>query len=259
MTKTKIKPPTASELRELFIQRALKYEGYLTIKGLDNAFGQRLGLNGKPWNGLFIDAIARETGVRLPVSHTVSTVALAYYLGHGFFHVRPRRGDIVFLQTSTASEFGSPHIGIVLDTSRHAKDGTIQTLEAMTASGLPKQIQTPNGVYVRTRHSTEVIGYGRPKYKTASPLSPNKNAPEIVVAQVRVGIKHKSVALVQMALAKETGITGLPRGFFDTKTKLAYAKFQRDIGYVGELASGEPDYNSLRLLGELTGFFRAKP
>lgn len=259
MTAPKPKPPTASELRERFIERALKYTGYLTIKGLDNTFGQRFGLNDKPWNGLFIDVVASEAGVRLPVAHTVSTVALAYYLGHGFFHVRPRRGDIVFLQTSTASEFGSPHIGIVLDTKRHAIDGIIQTVEGMTASGLPKQIQTPNGVYVRTRHQTEVIGYARPKYKTASPLTPNENAPEIVVAQVRAGIKHNSVALVQLALSKVTGIKGLPRGHFDTKTKLAYAKFQRDIGYVGERASGNADYDSLRLLGELTGFFRAKP
>jgi len=259
MTKTKIKSPTASELRERFINKALDYTGYQTTNGMENTFGQRLGLNGKPWNGLFIDVVASEAGVRLPVAHTVSTVALAYYLGHGFFHVRPRRGDIVFLQTSTASEFGSPHIGIVLDTKRHAKDGTIQTLEAMTASGLPRQAQTPNGVYIRTRHQTEVLGYARPKYKTASQLFPNENAPEITPAQVRAGIKHKSVVLVQMALAKETGITGLPKGHFDTRTKLAYAKFQRDIGYVGISASGDADYNSLKLLGELTGFFRAKP
>ena len=256
---TKPKPPTASELRARFIDKALEYVGYEASYGMENTFGQRAGLNGKPWNGLFIDVVASEAGVRLPVAHTVSTVALAYYLGHGFFHVRPRRGDIVFLQTSTASEFGSPHIGIVLDTKRHAKDGIIQTLEAMTASGLPKQVQTPNGVYVRNRHQTEVIGYARPKYKTASPLTPNENAPVVTPAQVRSGIKHKSVVLVQMALAEITKIKGLPKGHFDAKTKLAYAKFQRDIGYVGASASGDADYNSLKLLGELTGFFNAKP
>lgn len=256
---TKPKPPTASELRERFINKALEYVGYEASYGLENTFGQRAGLNGKPWNGLFIDVVASEAGVRLPVAHTVSTVALAYYLGHGFFHVRPRRGDIVFLQTSTASEFGSPHIGVVLDTQRHAIDGIIQTVEAMTASGLPKQVQTPNGVYVRNRHQTEVIGYARPRYKTASPLTPNENAPEVTPAQARPGIKHKSVVLIQLALAKITGISGLPKGHFDAKTKLAYAKFQRDIGYVGDSASGVVDYNSLKLLGDLTGLFQAKP
>lgn len=255
----KQKPPTASEIRERFISKALEYVGYEAPLGMENAFGQRAGLNGKPWNGLFIDVVAAEAGVRLPVAHTVSTVALAHYLGRGFFHVRPRRGDIVFLQTSTASEFGTPHIGIVLDTKRHAIDGIIQTVEAMTASGLPKQVQVPNGVYVRSRHQTEVIGYARPKYKTASQLTPNENAPEVTPAQVRAGIKHKSVVLVQMALSKVTGITGLPKGHFETKTKLAYAKFQRDIGYVGISASGNADYNSLKLLGELTGLFNAKP
>ena len=259
MRKAKMPAPTASELRERFISKALDYVGYEAPNGLENKFGQRAGLNGKPWNGLFIDVVAGEAGVRLPVAHTVSTVALAYYLGHGFFHVRPRRGDIVFLQTSTASEFGTPHIGVVLDTKRHATDGIIQTVEGMTASGLPKQVQIPNGVYIRTRHQTEVIGYARPRYKTASPLTPNENAPEVTPAQVRSGIKHKSVVHVQLALSKVTGITGLPRGHFDSKTKLAYAKFQRDIGYVGISASGDADYNSLKLLGELTGFFNAKP
>jgi hypothetical protein len=90
-------------------------------------------------------------------------------------------------------------------------------------------------------------------------LTPNENAPEVTPAQVRSGIKHKSVVHVQMALSKVTGITGLPRGHFETKTKLAYAKFQRDIGYVGKSASGDADYNSLKLLGELTGFFNAIP
>ncbi len=255
----KPKQPTASELRERFISKALEYVGYETTNGMENVFGQRTGLNGKPWNGLFIDVVAVEAGVRLPVAHTVSTVALAHYLGHGFFHARPRRGDIVFLQMSTASEFGSPHIGIVTDTSRYAVDGIIQTVEAMTASGLPRQAQVPNGVYVRTRHQTEVIGYARPKYKTASQLTPNENAPTVTPAQVRKGMRHKSVELVQLALTKVTGVKGFPRGHFDTKTKLAYAKFQRDIGYVGISASGDADLNSLKVLGELTGFFNAKP
>ena len=78
-------------------------------------------------------------------------------------------------------------------------------------------------------------------------------------AQVRKGMKHKSVELVQLALSQITGVRGLPRGHFETKTKLAYAKFQRDIGYVGISASGDADFNSLKLLGELTGFFNAVP
>ena len=250
--------PTASELRERFINKALEYTGYEATNGMENIFGQRRGLDGKPWNGIFIDVVAGEAGVRLPVAHTVSTVALGFYLGRGFFHVRPRRGDIVFLQMSTASEFGSPHIGIVLDTSRHATDGIIQTVEGMTASGNRRQANTPNGVYTRTRHQTEVIGYGRPKYITASPLVANPEAPTVSPAQVRKGMKHKSVELVQLALSAVTGVKGLPRGHFETKTILAYSKFQRDIGYVGISASGDVDFNSLKLLGELTGFFNAK-
>jgi hypothetical protein len=250
--------PTASELRERFINKALEYVGYEAPTGMENVFGQRRGLNGKPWNGIFIDVVASEAGVRLPVAHTVSTVALADYLGRGFFHVRPKRGDIVFLQMSTASEFGSPHIGIVTDTSRHATDGIIQTVEGMTASGNQRQANTPTGVYVRTRNQLEVIGYGRPRYITASQLVGNLEAPTVTPAQVRKGMKHKSVALVQLALSQITGVKRLPRGHFDSRTAIAYAKFQRDIGYVGISASGDVDYNSLKLLGELTGFFNAQ-
>lgn len=255
------KPPTASELRERFIEQALSYNGYVSKPGRDNIFGERVNLNGQPWDGIFVDVVAREVGLRLP-SHTYAPVALGEYLGSGFFHVRPKRGDIVFFVMSTVSDFGVPHIGIVTDVSRWQADGIIETVEGMTASPLKRQANANDGVYVRTRHKFEVLGFGRPKFKTASVVTNNvdgERLPVVVLAQVRNGIKHRSVEYVQLALGLVTGVKGLPRGHFDSRTKNAYAKFQRDIGFLNSQATGEPDFGSLKILADISGYFIAKP
>lgn len=251
------KPPTKREIVERFITQALSYNGYTAKPNRDNIFGERLNLNGQPWDGIFIDSVAREVGLALP-SHAYPPVALADYLGRSFFHARPRRGDIVFFQMSTVSDFGSPHIGIVTDASRWDTDGVIETVEGMTASGLKRQAQIPDGVYVRTRHRLDIIGFGRPRWETASVKTASVNAPTVSPAQVRIGLRHTSVTVVQLALATVTGIRGLPRGHFDERTRIAYAKFQRSIGYPASMATGEPDYPTLKRLSDVTGFFHAK-
>jgi hypothetical protein len=250
---------TKKELLERFVSTAESYVGYTASADRINIFGERLGNNGTPWDGAFIDVVARETGLPLP-AHTYSTVALAEYIGSGFFHVRPRRGDIVFLITSNVMDFGTPHVGIVTDTSRHAIDGTFETVEGMTNSGLPRGIQNPNGVYKRVRHQSEVIGYGRPRFVTVplKEIAQNATVPEVVPAQVKPGIKHKNVEVVQLALNVTTGVRGLPRGHFDKRTQLAFAKFQRLIGYAPSFATGIPDFKSLNALAEKTGLFRAR-
>jgi hypothetical protein len=246
-----------TELRERFISKAESYVGYSASADRFNIFGERVGINGQPWDGMFIDVVARETGLPLP-AHTFPTVALADYIGSGFFHVRPRRGDIVFLITSNVMDFGSPHVGIVTDTSRHAIDGTFETVEGMTSSGLPRGIQNADGVYKRVRHQSEVIGYGRPRFVTVPPKEIPATVPEVVSAQVKPGIKHKNVEVVQLALSAVTGVRGLPRGHFDKRTQLAFAQFQRLIGFPPSLATGAPDFKSLSALAEKTGFFKAR-
>jgi hypothetical protein len=248
---------TPKELRELFISTAESYVGYTASADRLNIFGERLGSDGQPWDGAFIDVIARETGLSLP-SHTYVTVALAEYIGSGIFHVRPRRGDIVFFVTSTVMDFGSPHIGIVTDASRHAIDGTFETVEGMTSSGQPRGTNNTNGVYKRIRHQSEVIGYARPRFITVAPKEIPSTVPYVVTAQVKPGIRHKNVEVVQLALAVVTGVRGLPRGHFDKRTQLAFAKFQRMIGVAPSLATGAPDLKSLDALAEKTGLFKTR-
>lgn len=247
-------------LTELFLNVALGEAGYTARPNRDNVYGERFGLNGQPWDGIFIDWVAREVGLPL-VPHMHPTVALADYIANGRLYNKPQRGDIVFFQTSTVSDFGSPHVGIVTGTSRYATDGLFETVEAMTESGQPKGGIDVNGVFQRTRHKLDVIGFGRPDF--ANPVARLRDVPDnatdslprISLAHVKPGSKHKHIATLQIALSQVTGVSGLPRAHFDFKTRSAYASFQRKLGYSFSRATGYPDPRSMRALAEKTKLF----
>lgn len=250
---------TASDsLLEQFITQAQSYNGYVARDGRDNIFGERLGTNGLPWDGMFIDVVAREVGLPLPVM-SQTPVALSSFLSAGKFYLTPRRGDIVFFETSTVSDYGVPHVGIVIDGKRWKSDGLLTTVEGMTASPIQRQANGNNGVYERVRFRYEVLGFGRPFNPTGRfSRSTDSTVPEVATAQLRFGSKHKNVALVQLALNVVVGATQLERGIFDAKTRYAYAKFQRTLGYPQSLATGDVDFKSLEILGKMTNLFSAK-
>ena len=249
-------------LTELFLSTALAEAGYTARANRDNLYGERLGVNGQPWDGIFIDWVAREVGLPL-VPHMHPTVALADYISNGRLHGKPKRGDIVFFQMSTVSDFGSPHVGIVTDTSRYATDGVFETIEAMTDSGQPKGGIDLNGVFKRVRHKLDVIGFGRPDFVKKNPVArlsrvpdnATDSLPRISLAQVKPNTKHKHIATLQIALGYATGVSGLPRAHFDMKTRSAYASFQRKLGYPFSRATGHPDSRSMRALAEQTRMF----
>lgn len=255
------KQPT---LRERFVETAESQIGYTARLNRENVYGERLGVNGQPWDGLFIDWVAREVGLPL-YPHVYPTVALSNYIRLGIFHTRPRRGDIVFFQTSTVADFGSPHVGIVTDTTRFSLDSTFETVEAMIDSGQPKGGIDVNGVFKRVRHKLDVVGFGRPKFwnpvarlRGKTDISTD-SLPRVSPAQVKPGIRHRSVEVVQLALASATGVRALPRGHFDGRTKAAFASFQRSLGYPSAKANGVPDFLALEALGKKTNLFVAMP
>lgn len=231
--------------------------GYTARQSRQNVFGERIGIDGQPWDGIFIDHVLRDVGLPIPAPHMYSPVALAHYISTGRFYTRPRRGDIAFFQTSTVSDFGSPHVGIVTDVERWTIDGTFSTIEGMTDNGLPKADGSPNGVYRRVRHRLETVGFGRPNL-TARHMESHvltDDLPRVVLGQVRPGMKHPSVTVVQLALGKVTGVRGLPQGHFDGRTRAAFASFQRSLGWIISRASGIPDVESMRALSARSGFF----
>ena len=258
--------PKQPTLRELFVEKAESQIGYTARLTRENMYGERLGVNGQPWDGLFVDWVAREVGLPL-YPHVYPTGALSYYIRLGIFHTRPRRGDVVFFETSAVSDFGSPHVGIVTDTKRFSLDGTFECVEAMVDSGQPKGGLDVNGVFKRVRHKLDVIGFGRPKFFTFDPVArlwgvlpiSTDSLLRVSPAQVKPGIRHRHVEVVQLALASTTGVRGLPRGHFDGRTKAAFASFQRSLGYSSSRANGVPDFPSLDALGKKTNLFVATP
>lgn len=249
---------TPTDNTQRFVDKALSYVGYTARPNRDTVFGELLNVNGQPWDGVFIDVVARESGTPLPrMTYTLN--GLSEFIKTGRFYNKPRTGDIVFFETSAINDYGTPHVGIVINTERHAIDGTFETVEGMTSSGMPKRSSTEEGVYKRIRSTHEVLGYGRPTFATAShtPTPDNATVPKISTAQVRTGIRHKNVETVQLALGGLFKINGLPKGHFDTRTRLAYAKFQRSIGYPPSRATGDVDFESLQRLATLTGLFIA--
>jgi hypothetical protein len=251
-----MKNQKATELREAFIERALGYVGYQATGNRDNVFGKRLNMNGQPWDGMFIEVTARESGLTreaLPVM-TYAPVALSQFLSRERVYRIPQRGDIMFFETSTAGDFGTPHVAIVTEVN----GSRLRTVEGMTASGQPKRMDVEDGVYERIRHVSDAIAFGRPDFKkTARDSGGDSIIPTgVSLAHMRNGSKHRNVELLQIALRAATDIDGYTRGKFDDRTRLAYAKFQRQIGYPKSSATGVVDQTSLKLLGELTQVFR---
>jgi len=245
---------------EKFVTQAQSYNGYVSKEQRDNIFGERLGTNGLPWDGMFIDVVAREVGLPLPVM-SQTPVALSTFIKHGRLFQNPKRGDIVFFETSTVSDYGVPHVGIVIDGKRWKTDGLITTIEGMTASPIQRQANGNNGVYERVRFCYEVLGFGRPFNPTDRFLRYKREGesttlPTVSVAQLRFGSKHKNVQLVQLALNVVVDARQLERGIFDAKTRYAYAKFQRNLGYAQSQATGDVDLKSLEILGKMSNLFQ---
>lgn len=258
-----------SAARDRLIQEAENYVGYTAPAGQPDMFSIAIGRPGALWNGAFIDYIMIRTGI-LSCSHLLTNVALAEAIRSNRVHLRPRPGDIVFIETSTDPSqmpFNQPHVGIVTDVDAWDTHGMFQCIEGQTASGMPKGTQLRNGVFKRNRYKYEVIAFARPNFKrainelaeAASDLDPGKLSTKPVVKSsiIRPGVRHKSIPLIQNALSQVNGLKGFNKGEWDHKTSSSFANFQRTIGYIGTAASGLPDPVSLQRLGEITKLFNA--
>jgi hypothetical protein len=258
-----------SAARDLFLQEAESYIGYTAPAGQPDMFSIAIGRPGVLWNGAFVDYIMIRSKIFSSCSYLLTNVALAEAIRSNRVHVRPRPGDIVFIESPTDPSqmpFNQPHVGIVTDVSAWDTHGMFQCIEGQTASGMPKGTQLRNGVFKRNRYKYEVIAFVRPNFKrdinelaeAASHPDPGKLLTKTVVKSsiIRPGVKHKSILLIQTALSQVNGLKSFNRGEWDHKTAASFANFQRRLGYVGTAASGTPDVNSLRRLGEITNLFQ---
>jgi hypothetical protein len=247
-----LKPLLANKV----LEQAQAWLGYTANTSGRTPFGERSGYDGTVWAGSFIDAVFHDAGVTIP-SCVYPPSGLAEFNKQGRLSQKPRPGDIAFFVFPTGDTFNVPHVGLVLETSRWKADGIVWTIEGNINSGLPKADVHVMGVYRRVRSKHEISGFGTPTHRPGDKKAHTGQRAGLQLSSIRPGRRNKSIGLVQLALANVTG--GLGRfipDLFDGSTQYAYARWQRQIGYANDRATGIPDAISLRLLGETTKKFQ---
>lgn len=249
-----------NDQRDAFLAVAREEIGYTARPGRDSVYGSTVGYPGLPWDGAFIDVVARRAGVSLPPC-VYSPQGLAMFIGQGRVFKRPQPGDIVFFTWSTGEHFGSPHLGIVTDVSDYQRLGRFRTIEGNVDSGTPRGTTIHDGVHERTRYSHEVLAFGRPAWGKKPKKLDGQPGKPVKLSHVQPGNRKylAGVQRVQEALTLMCSLRGYKPGMFDGQTKAAYANWQRSIGYVGQDATGIPDLSSLTRLGQETGLFSVIP
>jgi len=245
---------SAKELREKFLERALSYEGQQAMeRNGTSTFGSMVGYGSAPWDGAFVDVVGREAGISLPAC--VSTAAaLSEFMLDNRVRSRPRPGDLVFFATSTAP-FGQPRLGIVVSVEGWERSGRFITIEGNSSSGLPQSNDLPTGVFRRTHFNTEVLAFVRPRFRALKRGEKKVDTPVVNFSHLTSGRKNAHVRVVQLALVSAVGLRGYEPGNWCRLTTLAFARYQRRIGFAGQDANGKPNQTALERLALETGLF----
>jgi hypothetical protein len=262
MTMTIFKKNKPNPDRDRFIETARSHLGYKTRPSGLSEFAVRTGYRGEniPWSGAFIDCVARDSEIFLPAC-VYTPSGLAELIADGRLVQTPEPGDLVFYSFPTTEQFSMPHCGIVTGTGDYAQTGMFLAIEAQINSGLPKASADRNGVFERTRWRHEVIAFVRPDFSRRPAKAANKMQTGNVLIKlqsVRPGRQNPAVQTVQDALVLVCDLRNHNAGEFDAATQQAYARWQRQIGFVYPDCTGVPDLASLRLLGEFSGSFGIK-
>jgi hypothetical protein len=254
-----------------FVVTASAYVGY-TARPNANDFLAFSRVTGEyQWDGSFVDVVSDKTVTAgLLPKHANTTSALSFYTRNGWTRRAPKAGDLVFYTAPVkvqASRYLSPRIGIVTSAKGWRVNGTFRAIEAQTYSGLPRAPKELNGVYERTRYSTDVISFVRiPKkifYKTENgetvltPTDAHTVRPAHLErcssAKKTASAKsayRQSTELVQLALAEHPAckLRNADRFVFNGVTRSALASFQRFCGFPAYECDGSPNPRTLEQL-----------
>ncbi len=167
-----------------------------------------------------------------------------------------------------------------------ASDLYVPTINARIMADLSKQGTNwkPWGAYTSRRYeknlpearkavaelNAELSGLNKPKPAVTPPKVVEVTLPYVSFAQVNAAAlgaagvwsqgkdtSKDDVLLVQKALKKLVGLDySSGPGIFGPKTKAAYKKYQKSLGYTGNDADGVPGPTSLKKLGEASGLFK---
>lgn len=254
---------------ERLVRTAKSQVGYQALPFRVTAYGKAAHYDGSTWDGSFLEWCFKTAEVNPGVPLTDTASALHYFIRENRLYRVPQPGDIAFFGFG-AEPFGQPHVGLVTDTSQYNGLLAYKTVEGQVNAGLPKGRQDPDGVYERVRYDTDTVGFGRWDDRSRSsrffrvgvprklPEKERPAPPPVTVSQLVYGKRHQSVEYVQDALTAATGAGHWSRGMFDSRTRSAYALWQRQCGRTGEDANGLPELVTLTALGKHSGFFDVK-
>lgn len=154
------------------VATARKYadQGYKEGPNNDTEFGKWYGLNHQPWCAMFVSKCFDEAGLSKLVAASTKKGFASCNAGYQWFakhgQIVPigqaQAGDIVFFNFDENAKT-TEHVGIVVsyDSTKHI----ITTIEGNTGGeGKGGSQANGDGVYVRHRSVTLVMGIARPKY-----------------------------------------------------------------------------------------------
>lgn len=174
---------------------------------------------------------------------------LGEFSADGRLFQEPELGDVVFYSYPTATTFGMPHVGVVVDVSRWSSSKTFVAVEGQVDMSVVKAV----------RSNEQVIGFGRPIFerRPGSKQLQTDSLVRVDPSRVHLGSRGADVMNVQIALKRIGYLSdGLySPAVFDAATRRAFARWQRVSGHVGSDADGVPSPASLESLGFVSGIF----
>lgn len=252
-----------------FVETASAYVGYTARPNANDFMAFSKVTGDYQWDGSFLDVIVDKTLANgLLPKHANTTSALSFYINNGWTRRAPKPGDIVFFTAPLKAQvqrYLAPRIGIVSTTKGWKVNGTFRTIEGQTHSGLPRAPRELNGVYERTRYSTDVFAFVRIPQRlfqgNGETVYPTTDAPTVRPAHLERCSSAKKVAsakpayrlsteLVQLALAEHPAckLRNADRHVFNGVTRSALASFQRFNGFPSHECDGMPNPRTLEQL-----------
>jgi len=131
-------------------------------------YGLYFAQNGAQWCAFFVSWCIVQSGLKLPrigIGYCPDWVNWFKKIKRFYPNTsKPQVGDIVFFafRSDWYQKGIAQHIGIVESIN---KDGSINTIEGNTSSGLVGSQDNGDGVYRRKRNINTIVGYGRPIYE----------------------------------------------------------------------------------------------
>ena len=230
------------------VTHCLSFADFKVRPGGENSFSRRTGYFGHdiPWDGAFVDCMMFDAKIDTPAC-VYTPSGLAEFSMRRRLYISPSVGDVVFYPFSArgSARFQAPHCGIVIEV---LKDEKFVACEG----------DVEDSVRLIERWTRETIGFGRPNFNVrpgrAKSADGHLPKPNVSIPRIQAG-SYADIYNLQRALERVADLMYHRNGTYDEYTRAAYARWQRQIGYVGPDATGFPDPASLTRLAEKTDIF----